>query len=360
MPPVSAPTLVCYFARVGDLVMLTPLLRTLATQGPLELCARPWAIGLLAHEPWLAALHTVAKPNRVAWQDRLFGGPRHALGRYLAGRFQRIVIFDAEGRHSRRWIDSWRGQAELLVLPLTAQAKGLHSIDANHAAALAAGLTILDPAPRLTVPAERMASARARLAGLGRRVLAIQAGSSLTHRWLRRQPNLKGLTAAQWAALIGRILASGQADAAVLLGSAPEGREARAIRAAMAAPQVAQVHDWTGTVGLADLPATLAGCYACISVDTGPAHIAAAVGTPLLVIFGPSDPRRFLPRGPAAIELLLGSAPCQFCLGTPAFRTCRANICLSRLDGEVIHAAWSRLVTAADSNAAGPTRSPAG
>lgn len=342
----TAPTLVIYFARVGDLVMLTPLLRTLATQGPLELCARPWAAGLLAHEPWLAGMHSLAKPNLAAWQDRLLGGKRHHLGKSFADRYARVVIFDRESPHICRWIETWRGQAKLVVLPHAAQAKGLHLIDANRAAAAAVGIDIRDQLPRLSVPAANLADAQLRLAALGKRVVAIQAGSSLTHRWFRRQPNLKGLSAAQWADLLGRILAAKQADAAILLGSAPEGREARAIRAALSPAHLAQVHDWTGQVGLDDLPAVLGACRACISVDTGPAHIAAAVGTPLLAVFGPTDPGRFLPRGPAVVELLLGSAPCQFCLGTPAFRTCSANICLSSLSGDAIHAAWLRLAAA--------------
>lgn len=343
-----APTLVCYFARVGDLVMLTPVLRALAAQGPVELCARPWAAGLLAHEPWLAAVHTLSAPNRAAWQDRLLGGERHRLGRALASRgFARVVITDREHKHIVRWIDAWRGAAAVQSLPLSQQAKGLHLVDANIAAAEAAGIAVPDRAPRLELPPARLEAAHTRLAPLGARVLAVQAGSSLTHRWFRRQPNLKGLDAGQWSRLLAHILGAGQADAAVLLGSAPEGREARAIRAAMPAGMIHRVHNWTGQVGLSDLPAVLAGCSAIVSVDTGPAHIAAAVGTPLLAIFGPSDPGRFLPRGPGRIELLLGSAPCQFCLGTPRFRTCRANVCLSGLTDQAIAAAWGRLAAAA-------------
>ncbi len=41
--------------------------------------------------------------------------------------------------------------------------------------------------------------------------------------------------------------------------------------------------------------ATLA--KACISVDTGPAHVAAALGCPLVVLFGRTDPRQFRPLG---------------------------------------------------------------
>jgi ADP-heptose:LPS heptosyltransferase len=337
-------TIFCYFARVGDLVMLTPALRALAAGGPLELCARPWAAPLLAAEPGIAAIHTLAAPNRAAWQDLLLGGERRRLGARLASRgYRRVVITDREHKHIVRWIGTWRGDAELTVLPLAQVGGGLHAVDANLAAVRAAGFAAEAAAPSLAIPPERLAAARARLAPLGARVVAVQAGSSLTHRWLRRQPNLKGLEPGQWARLIARILADGEADAVILLGSAPEGREARAIRAAVPAGQAAQVHDLTGQVGLADLPAVLAACTAVLSVDTGPAHIAAAVGTPLLAVFGPTDPARFLARGPGRIELLLGSAPCQFCHGTRKFRTCGANICLTGLADAAIHAAWRRL-----------------
>jgi heptosyltransferase-2/heptosyltransferase-3 len=336
-----APTLVCYFARVGDLLMLTPVLRAIAAQGPVELCARPWAAGLLAHEPWLAGMHHLTKPNWPIWQDRLLGGVRHRLGQRLAARgFSRIVIMDREGPHTRRWIDAWRGATPLVELPLSSQAKGLHLVDANVAAAAAAGIPVSDSAPRLTIPPALADSVRARLQPLGRRVVAVQAGSSLTHRWFRRQPNLKGLAPDQWGRLLDRILADGEADAVVLHGSAPEGREARAIIGAMEPELRARCHDLTGEVSLAELPAVLAASRACISVDTGPAHIAAAVGCPLLTVFGPTDPGRFLPRGAGRVQALIGSAPCRPCLGTKVYRSCRANICLTGLSDEALHTGW--------------------
>lgn len=97
-----------------------------------------------------------------------------------------------------------------------------------------------------------------------------------------------------------------------------------------------------------DFPGTLAArfaaAHAAISIDTGPGHLAAAVGCPLVSVFGPSDPKLFLPRGPGRVELVLGSAPCQFCLGTPRFDACRDNLCLNRLETGTLMAAWRRLV----------------
>jgi ADP-heptose:LPS heptosyltransferase len=338
------PTLVCYFARVGDLVMLTPVLKALAAQGPLELCARPWARTLLGAEPYLAAIHVIDKPNAPWWQELLAGSPRRTLTAALHARgYDRIVLLDRETPGIAAWIRSFAGATPLCVLPHMAQGTAGHLVEANIAAAEAAGIAVADRAPTLTVSAERRAAAQQRLAAYGQRVVAVQAGSSLTHRWLRRQPNLKGLTPAQWGRLLAGLLAEGQADAFALLGSAPEGREARAIIAALPEALRAKAHDLTGAVPLGELPAVLAACHACISVDTGPAHIAAAVGCPLLAIFGPTDPGRFLPRGAGRIAVVTGSAPCRPCHGGKLFRTCRDNVCLNTLADRVLADGWRRL-----------------
>ena len=49
-----------------------------------------------------------------------------------------------------------------------------------------------------------------------------------------------------------------------------------------------------------------------ISVDSGPLHIAAAVGTPVVALFGPTDPRRTGPLGPG--KVLRRDLPCSPCL----------------------------------------------
>jgi ADP-heptose:LPS heptosyltransferase len=43
---------------------------------------------------------------------------------------------------------------------------------------------------------------------------------------------------------------------------------------------------------------------ACISVDTGPAHIAAALGCPLVVLFGQTDARQFRPLGVSEVRVI--------------------------------------------------------
>lgn len=343
------PRLVVFFARVGDLVMLVPLLRHLASQGGVELLARPWAAALLADQPWLGAIHTLERPNLPGWQDVLLGGPRRRLGQRLAARrFKEVLVFTGEKPLVRQWAAAWCGSAPIRELPIDGKASGSrHMVDVYRRAAAATGLDGADfPAvPTLDVAPDRLAAARTRLTTIGSRVLAVQAGSSLTHRWIRKQPNLKGLAPGQWGRWFARLLAADRIDGVVLLGSRQERREAQAIIAATEAPHRPRIHDWTGAVGLGELPALFAACHACASVDTGPGHIAAAVGCPLISIFGPTDPAVFLPRGPGRIELLLGKAPCQFCHWTPLFKTCQDNVCLSRMPDAELDGAWERLMS---------------
>jgi ADP-heptose:LPS heptosyltransferase len=55
-----------------------------------------------------------------------------------------------------------------------------------------------------------------------------------------------------------------------------------------------------------------------VANDSGPVHVAAAVGTPALVVFGPTDPRRTGPYGDKH-RVLSASVPCRPCFS----RTCR-------------------------------------
>jgi heptosyltransferase-2 len=69
----------------------------------------------------------------------------------------------------------------------------------------------------------------------------------------------------------------------------------------------------TRMLSVAGLAAAIAGCSAVVSNDSGPAHVAAAVGTPALVLFGPTSPERWTPPGRlvTSVSLGLGCSPCS-------------------------------------------------
>jgi heptosyltransferase II len=83
-----------------------------------------------------------------------------------------------------------------------------------------------------------------------------------------------------------------------------------------------------------------------ISVDTGPAHVAAGLGVPVVAIFGPTSPVRWGPRGDRhrIVSLSLDCAPCSNFGGASCPRADRRHACLETLPVErVLEAALSAL-----------------
>ena len=88
-----------------------------------------------------------------------------------------------------------------------------------------------------------------------------------------------------------------------------------------------------------------ANCF-YVGGDTGPTHIAAAVGVPTVALFGAADPLRNRPLGPRAEALSaeLDCSPCWLRSGCP-----RGHECMSRIaPGRVLEACQRILASAAE------------
>lgn len=97
-----------------------------------------------------------------------------------------------------------------------------------------------------------------------------------------------------------------------------------------------------------------------ITGDTGPMHLAHAVGTPVVAVFGPSDPVRYAPRGPLdrVVRIDLPCAPCNRIRRPPVRCVGHTPDCLAGIGvGQVLAAV--RAVLAASSRAAGAGTSTA-
>ena len=104
--------------------------------------------------------------------------------------------------------------------------------------------------------------------------------------------------------------------------------------------------DLVGKAPLVDLAAVLERMALLITGDTGPMHLAAAVGTPVLAIFGPSDPRRYAPRHTRStvVHADLWCRPCNRFRRPPA-RCCGTTPdCLSGVSVEAVVEAARRLL----------------
>jgi heptosyltransferase II len=133
----------------------------------------------------------------------------------------------------------------------------------------------------LSVPDEKRQSAAEFLkkSGVrqGVRRIAIGAGASYG--------SAKCWSPSRFADVANRLQSEGDADA-ILFGTAAEARVSIAIAAEMRRPPI----DLTGKTAIADLPALLSQCHLFIGNDSGAMHVAAAVGLPIVAVFGPTDP----------------------------------------------------------------------
>ena len=112
--------------------------------------------------------------------------------------------------------------------------------------------------------------------------------------------------------------------------------------------------DWGGRTSLAGLGHVLAGARTVVVGNTGPAHLAAAVGTPVASLFAPTVPAiRWAPYG-VPHRLLHIDVPCAGCRA----RTCPVpgHPCLEGLATEDVAAAAEELALGAGALPAGGSR----
>ncbi len=139
-----------------------------------------------------------------------------------------------------------------------------------------------------------------------------------------------------WATAVNRLIEDGWH--VVLTGTPPERPLTRRIAAAVSAGLGDAVHDLTGTLDLAQLAAVLDRAQVTVVANTGPAHLSAAVGTPVVSLFAPVVPAlRWAPFG-VPVELLGDqNAPCR----DTRWTSCQldGHPCLTSITAEQIGAA---------------------
>jgi ADP-heptose:LPS heptosyltransferase len=144
----------------------------------------------------------------------------------------------------------------------------------------------------------------------GRELILIQPGNHRTMgprraRWRRLNTDDKWWPLVRWAELLQRIHRE-RPDAVLLLrGSQEEVPLLQEIQAATKLPSVATV----GTT-LRQLYALCDAASSMVSVDSGPAHAAAALSVPLVVLYGAESPLYWLPRSPSGSPVVgVGGPP---------------------------------------------------
>jgi lipopolysaccharide heptosyltransferase II len=174
---------------------------------------------------------------------------------------------------------------------------------------------------RLSVPAE----ARMRAADLLGRSLT---GGPLIGIHASGGREIKQWEPARFAEVASRLAAS-HAARIVLTGSAGDRDVVDRLKAAL--PAGIHASDLAGDLDLVTLAAVLERMAVFVTGDTGPMHLAAAVGTPVVALYGPSDPVRWGPLASSAriVRIDLPCSPCNRIRRPPSRCTGHVPDCLA-------------------------------
>lgn len=300
---------------LGDAVMTTPALAAVREGFPdarIVLLARPPVAELFRHHPDVDEVMLYERPGRHE------GG----LGRLrLAGELRRrrfdgaLLLqnaFDAAliaflGRIPERAGYPTDGRRILLTLPVPLTPAILERHEVEYYLCLVDGLGIPRPVPvalKLAVTEEEREAMGKRLASLGIErdapIVTINPGATYgsAKRWYPdRFAAVADTLSAEWSARV------------VVVGSTAESPLAGEIEAATRNPPV----NLAGKTTVRELMALLSLSSFLVTNDSGPMHIGAALGVPLVAIFGPTDWRRTSPWSPLAkvVRVEIDCSPCR-------------------------------------------------
>ncbi len=98
------------------------------------------------------------------------------------------------------------------------------------------------------------------------------------------------------------------------------------------------VTDLIGRTRFSELVGLIRAARSVVTTDTGPAHIAGAVNTPVTVLIGPTNPKRTAPYSTPhnTIRVISAGLPCSPCYHTPRLSACSDNRCMQQINPEQV------------------------
>jgi len=287
--------------HLGDVVMALPALRR----------ARADVVVLR----WLAPILELASLGvQVIPFDRGWVGWRTAVRRLRRTGYRSGTLLAPS--FSAAWLFRWGGIRRLrgtatdgrswLLSERVARGslRGLHRVNQYHLI-LDQPLDEAPTLPTLTPPQAVVDSWRERVGVSDAPLVGLFPGSNASaRRWPTDRFGAVGRALAGWGARV------------VVIGSGAE----RALTAAVAGGIPGAV-DAGGATDLVGLAALLAMCDLLVTNDSGPMHVAGAVGTPTLTLWGPSDPAEVGPPGSPHVRVDGGALPCRPCFRNTCPRT---------------------------------------
>ena len=332
---------------LGDIVMALPVFAALRAHPATDVLALG---GPAAFGPLLQAVTGVDQV--VPLRRDLRGGRarRAEAGQLREGQFDVAVLLPNSFGAAwvaraagipERWGFAGRWRRRLLTRAIARPTSRTHQVEEYLALLRGLGVGVPTSTPRLRPAPEMVASAQRLLeatGGIGDRPLVGMAPGAAYGYAKRWPPDRYARVAERLVRESGAVV--------VLVGSGHDRDAGYAIESSLGSPSArgcgGSVLNLIGRTDLGQLIGLLASCRAFVSSDSGPMHLAAALGVAVTAMFGPTDDRLTAPVGRHAV--LTHDVWCRPCF----FRDCPIDHrCMTRIPEDRVFEAVARQMDSA-------------
>jgi heptosyltransferase-3 len=329
--------------HIGDVLLITPLLRALRETFPgarITAVVNSGTEAMLAHNPHIDEVLIYRRDS--SWWDEitflrelrrrhfdltigLTEGERTAWYSLLCGARYRFGLL--KGRKVRRpWAYNF---------PMFPVREVLHEVEKHFVVLANAGLKMIAPRPGnlcLVVPEDLRAWAREQFVALRpARIVHVHPVS----RWLWKCWENESMSAViDWL--------QSERQTRVVVTTGPAGNEREKARAIINLCRTSPVF-FDGNLSLSQIAAISAESDGYFGVDTAPMHMAAAVGVPVVALFGPTHPENWRPWTPLGLVLAKHCA-CNVPAGSGKCDWTRTRACLAAITVSEAQAALDEML----------------
>ena len=326
---------------IGDAVMTMPALRALRKELPdtkISLLVKPWAAPLFEKNPFIDDIILYEdKYNGISGKFRLSSVLKtksFCSSILFQNAFDAALIAFLSGIPQRIGYNrDWRGFLLTDSIPFNNDDRKMHHIEYYLNILRQAGIDAEFSLPYIYLSLNERIRARNILKGLKRPVIGINPGASYgsTKRW---QPE-------KFADVSKKIISDLDGSVVIFGGQSEIAIAEEIVSSPQLLPLAYRVLLMAGKTDLRELSALISECDILLTNDSGPMHIGYAVRTPLVAIFGSTDPELTGPLGKGN-TVIRKNTDCSPCFK----RTCDRNKmdCMDAITSDEVFDAIERFI----------------
>ncbi|MDO8672298.1 MAG: glycosyltransferase family 9 protein [Dehalococcoidia bacterium] len=335
--------LVVRLDTIGDVILSEPALRAIKQTSPLaqmDVLVGPSGKAVLAGNPCIDRFIVYAAPWHASWRGQKINWQKETvawlrtMGQLRRNRYDLAIELRGDPRDIALMAltgaavkvgSGWRGGSFMLDLDADIEVEA-HRVDFALSIAAAAGASSTPSTPRICFDENERQVARSYLPeDGGARYIAMHLGAGFPS---------KCLPVERFAEVAKSLVQESIEQRRVIVGIG--GKDEGGLRDRFQCLFGASPVDLVGKLSLLETAAVLERCALFIGNDSGPMHLAAAVDTPVVTFFGPSEPNKYRPYM-VNYRLIQRSLACRPCDHVHCSQS--NNICMTEIGAADIIAA---------------------